>query len=269
MNISKFLAGIVAVAALVVPAGILSADDVNYTVRPGESWASIASTQCRQGTQPAALAQYNNMSVSTPLRPNQAIRIPESLSNRRSATLRSAQGSVLVNNAAATTNQALSASDTIVTGNNGRADVMLDNGSVMRLGPNTSISLAQLSMNGRSQSTGTNLQRGSMTMQVTRMNRGSSFTVNTVSAVAGVRGTYFYISYDDVTGDLGIACYSGRVILGGSRQDEGGNVVMDDATPPVNVDADHAVTIDGATGTISEPFQIPGRIQWAGEAAGN
>jgi hypothetical protein len=263
MKLLKAFSGLLALAALMVPAAATA--DQSYTVRSGETWASIAAAQCRQGTQAAALAQYNRSSASSPLRPGSTITIPDSLSNRRGATLQSAQGTVTVNNRSASAGQALSASDTIVTGPSSRADVMLDNGSVMRLGPNTRISLSQLAMNGRNLSTGTNLQNGSMTMQVTRLNRESSFSVNTVSAVAGVRGTYFYISYDESTGDLGIACYSGRVVVGNATTDAAGNAVIDSATA-VNVDAGHATTVDGASGAVTQPFPIPGRIQWADES---
>jgi len=259
MKPSKIIIGIIAALAVMPATNVLA--DATYNVRPGESWASIAAAQCRQGTQPAALAQYNGMSVATPPQAGAAIRIPDSLSNSRSAVLQSFQGSVTINNAAAGRNQALRPNDTIATGANSSADVVLDNGSVMRLGANTRIAISQLALQGRNSNTGAALQNGSVTMQVTRMNRGSTFSVSTVSAVAGVRGTYFYISYDEATRNVGVACYTGNVQVGRATTDANGNTVVD-PNGAVEVRAGHATTINGQSGAVENPFPIPGRIEW-------
>lgn len=263
MKATRLLTVFALALGLSVPAAVAMASYQNYQVRPGDTWSSIASTQCRQGTQPAALAQYNQASVNTPLRPGQTVRIPNSLSRSRQATLQSFQGGVTINGRAASRNASLNQNDTIETNANGRADVVLDNGSVMRVGPNTRITLSQLSLNGRNANTATSMERGSVSMQVTRMNRGSSFQVSTVSAVAGVRGTYFYVNVDPDTNDVGIACYTGRVVVGRPVIDENGQETIEvDKT----VDAGFATTINGETGAAQDPFPIPDRILWEDEA---
>jgi hypothetical protein len=261
--ITKAWLGLVAVAAFSIPA-VEAAADTQVSVSAGQTWASIVAQHCRQGTQPAALAQYNRMSVNTPLRPGQRINIPASLSNARSASVQSTQGTVTVDGAAARRGQALAVGQTIATGAGSAADIVLDNGSVMRVGPNTRLRLDQLTLSGRSSNTSTNLQNGSVTMQVTRMNRDSAFTVSTVSAVAGVRGTYFYISYDENTRDVGVACYSGRVDVGRAVTGADGSSSID-PNGAVVVNAGHATTIHGDTGAVDTPFPIPGRIEWVDE----
>lgn len=260
MRTLKPLLGL-AVAAFLIPAASASADR-SYAVKPGETWATVTTAQCRAGVQPAQLAQMNSLSVATPLRGGQAINIPSSLDKARTAKLQSFQGSVTVNGAAAQRNQTLNPNDTLATAAGAAADVVLDNGSVMRVGANTRITITQLAMNGNSTSTGTQLANGSVTMQVTRLNHASSFTVSTVSAVAGVRGTYFYISFDEATQNVGVACYSGRVDIGQPVTGPNGETLVN-PTGAVAVPAGHAATIDGATNAVSAPFPIPGRIEWA------
>lgn len=261
MKLRHLFLAAVAASICLLPASELSAD-TNYTVRPGESWASITAAQCRQDIQPAALAQYNGASVSSRPAPGTTIRIPDSLSNTRSARLQSFQGNVTVDGRAAQRGQALSAGQTIVTAANSQADVVLDNGSVMRVGANTRLGLTQMALSGRSSNTSTNLQNGSVTMQVTRLNRDSSFSVSTVSAVAGVRGTYFYINYDENSQDVGVACYTGKVIVGRTATDAAGNNSVD-PNGSVEVGAGYATTLRGDGSPAERPFPIPGQIQWA------
>lgn len=251
----RILLGTLVVAILLVPAITIFADKT-VTVKSGEGWAQLAEKYCKDGTSAAALARYNGKSVSTT--PSGSIKIPSSLSNERSAKITSVSGTVEVNGKAASKNQSLAKGQTVTTGSGSRADIQLDNGTVMRLGADSKLKITELVLEGRASSTSTDLEKGSASMQVTRLNRGSSFSVSTVSAVAGVRGTYFYINSDDKSKDVNIACYSGKVVV--SRINADGSV---DTKNPVSVNAGYATTINGKTGEAEKPFPIPAKIEWA------
>lgn len=260
MKLTKVLTGLIAVAAMMIPAATTFAgNDYAYRVQAGESWATIARKECRQGVQASTLARYNG--VAETATPTGSVKIPFELSKKRTAKIQASQGSVTVDGAAATRGQFVAENQTIVTAANGRVEVVLDNGSVMRIGPNTRLKMTGLTLSGRDQNTSTELQSGSVTMQVTRMNRNSSFSVSTVSAVAGVRGTYFYVNYDENSKDVGIACYTGKVIVGRTKTDEAGNTVIDE-TSAVDVNQGFATTITGGSGAVAQPFPIPGKIEW-------
>lgn len=255
MKNMKLALGIAVVALISIPATAIFADE-SVTVGNGEGWAQLAEKHCRQGTSAAALARYNGKSVSD--KPSGKITIPSSLSKQRSAKITSITGDVQVDGKKASKNQSVSKGQTITTGSGSRADVQLDNGSVMRLGADSSLKMTELALDGKASTTSTALEKGSASMQVTRLNRGSSFNVSTVSAVAGVRGTYFYINYDEKSKDVGIACYSGKVVVGRVKED--GSV---DSQSTVNVNAGYATTINGKTGEAQSPFPIPAKIEWA------
>ena len=92
-------------------------------------------------------------------------------------------------------------------------------------------------------------------MKVTKLSRKSNFNVSTVTAVAGVRGTYFYVNYDENSEDVGIAVYKGAVDV---------SVEEKVTEAPVRVEKGYATTIHGSK-DIEEPFPIPAKIKWVEE----
>ena len=90
-------------------------------------------------------------------------------------------------------------------------------------------------------------------MRVTRLTQESQFSVSTVTAVAGVRGTFFYVNYDEDTKDVGVAVYSGAVSVEANEADEG-----------VIVESGYATIVHGEE-EIETPFPIPARIRWLDE----
>jgi hypothetical protein len=81
----------------------------------------------------------------------------------------------------------LNADDTIVTGENGRADLLIKDYGILKVGPGAELSLAKLSEKKAT----INLMSGDMVSLINRASSSSEFSVVTPTAIAGVRGTAF------------------------------------------------------------------------------
>jgi hypothetical protein len=106
--------------------------------------------------------------------------------------------------------------DRIKTGANSYAELLIDDGSLLRVGENTDVSLSELSADFKSkriQST-VFLHVGKLMAKIARfMNTRSRFKVRTVTTVAGVRGTA-YVVEADATGKTIVGVFEGRVSVG-------------------------------------------------------
>ena len=100
---------------------------------------------------------------------------------------------------------------TVRTGKEARAEIILDDGSILRLRPNTSM---KLSSSKRTQKKKTSLVLffGRLWNKVIR-GRNTDFRVNTPNAVAGVRGTEFETAVAD-DGSLRVRVSEGQVDVG-------------------------------------------------------
>jgi hypothetical protein len=98
--------------------------------------------------------------------------------------------------------------DAVVTDRGGRARVALDDGSVLNVGSESSLTVTQ--HDAGSQQTELELTYGRVRANVVRMGRpGSKFQVKTPTAVAGVVGTDFFLAFiNDITQ---LIVYSGIV----------------------------------------------------------
>ena len=86
--------------------------------------------------------------------------------------------------------------DTLVSQQGGRARITLEDNSILNLGSDSSLTI--LSHDASTQKTQIQLAYGRVRSNVVKIARaGGSFEVHTPSAVAGVVGTEFYISYDN------------------------------------------------------------------------
>ena len=114
--------------------------------------------------------------------------------------------------------QPLSEGDIIRTKSNGKAEITFVDDSVVRLAPNSRLQITEYLMEGNKRKSGVmNLFRGKMRAVVSKsrgflaaaFGESEKFEVRTPTAVAGVRGTDFFISYQ--MGVTAIAVREGRV----------------------------------------------------------
>ena len=235
-------------------------DFTTYQVNRGDTPATIAHSQLKDARMFPMLMKYNGITSPDQLQPGTVLRIPFSISKQRRARVSFVQGRVV--GSPGTNNFNPLAQGTVLleghrvqTAANSRIEIVLDEGSVIRIGPETRFVLSGYNYGqNASRNTNTNLESGSMNMRVTRLTQSSNFNVSTVTAVAGVRGTFFYVNYDEDSQDVGIAVYSGAVAVSAEN----------DVNHVVNVDGGYATVIHGGQ-DIEDPFPIPGRIRWLDE----
>ncbi len=106
----------------------------------------------------------------------------------------------------------LKAEDTLKVGKKSRADLQISKGTVVRIASSSSLKINQLVANLKgTNKTKLQLDRGSLYAKVQKQKEGSSFSVKTPTAVAGVRGTEFHVSSKE--GKDTIAVTSGKVAV--------------------------------------------------------
>ncbi len=113
---------------------------------------------------------------------------------------------------------------TIITGSNSEADLLFTNGSLAKLGANSKIVLSlfwqksfepsekkvtQLEEEASSSRVSLELEIGDLVVDVRKLNKDSSFMVESPLGVAGIRGTQFGMSVDSKSTEL--AVLEGRV----------------------------------------------------------
>jgi len=230
-----------------------------YQIVNGDTLASIAQKNLKDVRYLAQLFAYNGITQPSQLVPGQTVlKVPYSISKDRIARLTMIVGEVQIsrngNPMVATPASTLIQSDTIQTGPGAKAEIQLDEGSVVRVGPSTQFALSGYAYLNGNRSTNLNLTQGNMSMRVTKLTGDSDFQVSTVTAVAGVRGTFFYVNFDPKSKELGVAVYNGAVSV---KPEKGTSTAT-----PVMVKAGHAVNVS-SEGTPSKVFEIPAKIEWA------
>ena len=108
----------------------------------------------------------------------------------------------------------------VITGENSEAVILVTNGSLISIGENSRVVLDnlwqtqftrtnqkinQLTTEPSQSRTSLQLDYGDMTVQVKKLNRGSSFSIRSPVGVAGVRGTKFRLSSRDDKSELSVA----------------------------------------------------------------
>ncbi len=145
----------------------------------------------------------------------------------RRAVITAMEGSVLVQASGqavavpARKNMEIKSGDRIITGKDGTCEIRYDDGSISRIGPGSRVDISALSRQGAdgAETTVLSVNRGSVwnnTKEVVQ--RNSRFEVNTPSAVAGVRGTQFYINVMSFL-DTILRVYSGLVGMAPSPEE--------------------------------------------------
>jgi len=237
-----------------------------YKIEAGDTLASIVAKKLKDEKYAAQLLKYNNIANPKDVFVGLELKIPYSISIDRVARVTMVLGGVTVQRdngteVALEKGMTLVQSDVIVTAAGAKAEVELDEGTVVRVGPRTKFKMESYSYADGDRNTNLSLDEGSMNMRVTKMTGGSEFQVSTVTAVAGVRGTFFYVNYDKDSKEVGVAVYSGEVIVG--KPDPNTNKLNpSDKSNTVSVTGGNATTV-AADGKPSKVFPIPAKIEWA------
>jgi len=243
-----------------------------YTIQKGDTLTKIAQNELKDAKYLPQLISYNIkqnvIATQNDLKVGTALRIPFSLSKNRAAELTMTVGNVAVTRSGSSQQESaakgmtLLQSDTVVTAAGAKAEIQLDEGSVVRVGPKTQFAIKSYGYADGNRSTNLDLKQGSMSMKVTKLTGSADFQVSTVTAVAGVRGTFFYVNYDPDSNEVGIAVYSGQVVVGQDTNKDG--FVNDKDKSTITVPAGHATTVS-KEGVPSPVIEIPAKIKWADE----
>jgi hypothetical protein len=131
-------------------------------------------------------------------------------------TVSIAEGATFVQHAGASASEpiaggaALREGDTVQTGTDGHLEIVLANGSTLRVGPSASLTLQRA---GRERTTfSAKLLFGSVWAKVSKLLAGETFEVETENGVAGVRGTEFLVDAA-ADGEHSLRVYEGTVAV--------------------------------------------------------
>jgi hypothetical protein len=248
---------------LIMATGTFAVNYETITVQQGQDINAIARANLKDTSMWRELLEFNGITHPSQIRAGVELRVPYSISINRVARISSKVGTVQLNESSRWTdtyvNQILVQDSTLRTGASSRVIVELDDGTVLRVGPNTQIELSGYNYNNGARNTDVDLTAGSVALRVTRLSGDSSFSVSSVTAVAGVRGTSFFMEVDEEE-DVDIAVYQGAVGITSSRTIQA-TPEGQEANPDVVVQGGYATTIS-SLGDIETPYEIPGRIEW-------
>jgi hypothetical protein len=148
----------------------------------------------------------------------------------------------------------LKESDKIKTGANSKVEIKFDDGSLLQL---TSDSVAQLkeynlASNGRNSNI--NLDKGSIFANVNKLKKESQFQISTKTAIAGVRGTEFFVGIDE-SKKVTVEVYEGAVAVAST-----GNLAE-----KVVVDQGYEATVSDKNQKPNSPQKIKRsrRVEWS------
>ncbi|MBL8021552.1 MAG: FecR domain-containing protein [Leptospirales bacterium] len=110
--------------------------------------------------------------------------------------------------------------DKIVTGSDSTAEIFIKGQGIVRLAAQTEMTLASIQENMKTQ---INVQSGSTAFFLKKVERAGEFTVQTPTAIAGVRGTTFMVAVDNASTSR-VSLYNGAVQV---QNDKGKTVILD------------------------------------------
>ncbi len=196
-----------AIAATAEPA-------MTYTVQPGDKLAAMSRDLLRTPGDWAEVARFNSLPNANIIKPGQTLQIPVRLMKFRpvASQIVSVSGDVQVGGVKAQVSSPVNEGQQVQVGPNSSAVVELADGSRLKLLPNTQAEVAKnrfYSLSKTPDTTGSpnatssfsglmRLARGSVEALASKIsNRSTPLEITTPTAVAGVRGTHFRVSYDD------------------------------------------------------------------------
>lgn len=172
-----------------------------YTLRPGDTIASVVQTLLSEGTSRQRLLEHNGLASNTELSVGETLRIPVNWLKRQPEPARVISVTGHVQHISGMNGRKLPlAEDTVVRvgdeilSSAGSATIELADGSELRISPNSRLMFNRLTQYGKSGMVDTRLrlQRGEVHTRVQPMIEGGArFEIETPSAVAAVRGTAF------------------------------------------------------------------------------
>ena len=90
----------------------------------------------------------------------------------------------------------LSQEHVLITGNNGNADLQFNNGSSVKIKPNTEVAIRNLTKTADSVKEQLSIAKGIIIANVNKKKQSDDFQVITPTAIAGVRGTRFLVAVE-------------------------------------------------------------------------
>jgi hypothetical protein len=135
-------------------------------------------------------------------------------------------------------NQEIQPGSLVKTGDGARAELTFPDGSVVRIGPGSTLKVEGVAYNGKSKEVKVEatLVGGAAWAKVTKLvGEDSKFQVKTNNAVAGVRGTVFRVNVDRDEATV-VKVYNGAVavaapLIGGSEAPDPGSAINPDRKP--------------------------------------
>jgi len=219
----------IAAALLLFIAAAASAQDWQYTVRPGDTLWSVGERYLRNMAFVPRLQTLNNIANAHRLPPGKRLRIPVSWLRSEPVTVQaqSVSGEVNVRPVgggqmrALATGDPLQSGDTIRTSANASVVLQFVDGSEFILRQNSELRLEQIDVYTQTSVSNTSmrLQRGRVNGQV-KPDAGAAtrFEIRTPAAQTAVRGTGYRVSYDRADDVMRVEVLSGRVDVSGREQ---------------------------------------------------
>ena len=256
---STFLRFLLSIGAFAMLSAAQAADDatLQYTVSPRDTLISLSTTVFASPAAWREIAALNRLRNPNRIYPGQVLHVPARLMRYRvsPARLVSANGDVRVAGATATAGAELSEGQSLETGEAASAVVELADGSRLRMPPSSLAEVVASRHYGpqasaaaeQSASTGwfsgaLRLIRGSVEVFATKVLRAKPLEVTTPTAVVGVRGTQYRVSFDEAAN----ASTRAEVLEGTVRLD-----AASAATGGANVEAGFGAAVDSSTAAPS------------------
>ena len=206
-----------ALAILLAPAMQSQAQtgtELQYKVVAGDTLESVARRLMEQPRRYPEIARINQLGNQDVLSPGQTLRFPAPYLKMQAeeAAVTAVKGNVTLGGKPVEAGASAGTASEIVTGADGQVTLRLADGSEIRLQPGTSAKFTEVKRNA---ATGArayviNLLRGRLETDVTPGKSGNSrFTINTPTAVLGVRGTSFRAAAE--SGSASTEVLEGRV----------------------------------------------------------
>ena len=193
-----------------------SGDYILITVESGGSIDTVVQKYLKSSKLKSDLLRYNNMSASS-VKPGTQLKIPYGISKERAAKIKFFKGKVERQSengdwkAVRRVGEVLLQHDKLKTDKNAKVEIQFDDGSLMQMYGDSIISLQEYSYSKtKGRSANVKLDNGSLFANVNRLRKASGFQVTTVTAVAGVRGTQFYVALDEKK-EMKVEVYKGEV----------------------------------------------------------
>ncbi|MDH4127901.1 MAG: FecR family protein [Spirochaetota bacterium] len=204
------------IALLLVSPNIFPQDTGDYkliTVKEGETLNIIVSKYLRNKRFKLDLLRYNHLKANQ-IKAGINLKIPYSISKDRVARVKFFKGTVDKSLDDVTWTPIRQVASILLqkhhvrTAKDAKIEIQFDNGSIIQILDESIASLEEYSYT--KSGVNFNLKRGSLFANVRKLRKRSTFSISTVTAVVGVRGTEFYVNIDE-NDKVKVEVYKGKV----------------------------------------------------------